>query len=191
MAAFSDSTFWGEVGTCPYFPFPPSSLLPPPCTARAPALCKLPLLPTPPGGCSRLFSAPARSVLSLLAFSKQMHLLFSWVPSSPAPRRPPRSPPAPARRAPPPHLPRRPDPSKPESGSAGWGASCRRADDSAATRSARGGCDYRPRGRRAGVGLRSRGSPSEPESPERRQEARAMRARRPSSGGRVQSPPTP
>lgn len=89
--AFPGSTFTGEGGTRLIFPSrPPTSFLLSRSPPLAPAVCKLPVWPTPPGGCSPFFPAPVPSVLSPLALSEQMHLLFLGFLS--APPRPPAPP---------------------------------------------------------------------------------------------------
>lgn len=103
--AFSDSTFGERWELALIFSFSPFSLLPLRSPSLALAVRKLPVLPTPAGGCFLLFSTPAPSVLSSLALSEQMHLLCSWALSpSPASARPPALPPPLGPRAP--HLPR-------------------------------------------------------------------------------------
>lgn len=131
--AFSDSTFRAEVGTCPYFffPLPQTSFL-----LRSPshslAVCKLPILPTPPCGS---FSAHLHSCpfcpLSIGTFRADASSLFLgflsrlYAPGSPRP------PPALAFLAPPPASPRRLDPSIP-CPRLRAGALCPCADDPAA-----------------------------------------------------------
>lgn len=73
----------------------------------------------------------------------------------------------------------------------GRGASCQCADDPAAD-AARSWCEQTLAGKAScSRGMRGRESPSEPERAEKREKASVRRARFPSSGGRVQSPPTP
>lgn len=130
-----------------------------------------PFCPPPPGGCSRLFSAPAPSVLSSLALSEQTHLPFPWAPSPAGPpppaasRSPLRSPPAAARLAPPPRLPRRRDPSGPSPSLRAVGVVSARRPPGGPRRARSAGVRRDRGGRRAGVGLRGRESLSEPERP--------------------------
>lgn len=162
--AFSDSTFTGEGGTCLILPsLSPTSCLLLRSPPLAPAVCKLPVLPTPPVGVlGSLFSTPAPSVLSPLALSEQMHLLFLGFLSPPLPPRPP---PAPGSPRPSSRLPAAPGPFRPWCRSPGAG------------RLSRGRCPGGRRGagragerRDRGKGEREswpggRGSPSEPEGP--------------------------
>lgn len=199
--AFSDSTFGEGWELALIFAFSPFSPLPLRSPSLALAVRKLPVLPTPAGGCFLLFSTPAPSVLSSLALSEQMHLLCSWARSpSPASARPPALPPPPPAPALPtcPGSPRSSSP--PPRGAltlqsrvpaGGRGASCQCADDPAAD-AARSWCEQTLAGKASlSRGMRGRESPSEPERAEKREKASVRRARFPSSGGRVQSPPTP